>query len=364
MAGAAYRTEVEKEFGSDMADHRVGWFAIDVDHPDNDQYFDVHMATATVGPDGAVIRHQYKDQDGKTTELYSSDDQEGFIALAGVSIIFDKKRTWREQRPEQLTLAIENRDGRSPLVDEAVRILRHGGDSRSPLEQITEKRRWITDTANFMPQIKSEMLTHGLGAYYSVVYYTANILFGHDYYRDNSTLSEVPVESTLLPDSEMKITTELQLAHADTICENLRDQTIEDEAMARNLTVFSDIKAEDVPSAFIASRTLMREYETEIWRAQQDSFTLHGVYLPIGFRPSGRTWPYADAGEADDEKAFGWIIESLKNQDITIAQSQIEKEVRELTQRIEYAQQGAKALGRLLAAEKKADSSNRGDNYR
>lgn len=95
----------------------------------------------------------------------------------------------------------------------------------------------------------------------------------------------------------------------------------------------------------------MEECEANLAKLAEQLIVSGHVYLPAGFRPSGRSYPYMGAHPGDDERNFGQELVALKNKDVGPADYQLGAEVKELRARLEWAEHGAQLLRALYLAE-------------
>jgi transcriptional regulator of met regulon len=232
------------------------------------------------------------------------------------------------------------------------------GEGHSNEEELEEKRVWAENPAEVIANTEAIMDHEGLKDYYPTVYYTVNILLAHERYRAGSDLGELATAAAILPDAHMHETTGQELQTAGTIEKALSDEHREDEKMLRNLSVFGDVPAKDIPDAFAISRNKVSEFEQHAITAEKELYTQTGIFLPIGFH-GGRSWPYMNASlPPTDERAYHRELHDLQNGRTKLAERELERERDELETRIEYASQGVAAL-KLLSRVEEAVSDSR-----
>jgi hypothetical protein len=88
----------EKEFGPELAGQRVGWSAVTGYGRRPDEIAAVHIATTTIGENGATLEYEPREKDGEATKAYWFDAAAGFIATGGISIIIDRTKAPKEQQ--------------------------------------------------------------------------------------------------------------------------------------------------------------------------------------------------------------------------------------------------------------------------
>jgi hypothetical protein len=334
-----------REYTPEQAGMRIGWAALE---PRNEEgwYMGAHLASATVGAEGAYMAYELREEDGEVTKQRGwSDGMKGFEAVQGLSVFFDTRVAPDEQDYKEFHIARSERFRR----DSGQFALNHGGDSHTNAEVIAEQRRWADSPVELMAHMKAVMEERGLGEHYPLVYYTANLMVAHEMQREQSSLCKVPVEVTLMPDATMSLMTEEQIAHAEEIIRQLEFQKAGNVEMTRNLTVFSDLSPESLPDAFIESRRAAAEAEVAVQAANRQLLTYGGIHLAT---QHALTWPYMDAGESDEGKAFGGELRHLEAKNTEVANASLRYELKGLEQRLQHARRGRVVLGMLLSAER------------
>lgn len=338
----------EVEFGSELAGQRVGWSTVTGYGRRSDEILAVHIAMATVGEEGASFEYESREHEGKPIKAFWSDAAKGFVAMAGISVVVDRTRSPKDQE----------RIGPYYVFDDDLirgssegRPLRTAGGAAESIDELDEKRSWLEGAGEIISSVKENMRQADLTDYYPNVYYTANMLLGHEQSNRGSSLGKVAVEDVLLPDSDMHVATVQEIHVASTIERALSAEHTEDGKMLRNLSVFGDIPTEDIPSAFRASRIKVAKSEQSAVAAKKQLYTQAGIFLPIGFH-GGRSWPYMSADlPLDDERAFGRELRGLEHGKTKLAESELEREIEEIEARARHASQGVNALELLSRGE-------------
>lgn len=332
----------ELEFDPEMAGRRIGWSAVRT-YSNLSDYAVIDLATTTISEDGATLRYQPREEDGVPSRAYWSDSAAGFIATAGISITVDKTRPPEAQLPDGPSFAFNDNiiKGSSDGI-----ILRTAGGGRgSDEEELREKRVWADSNVGVMRNIKLAMGNERIMDYYPIVYYTANVLLGHEHFRAGSGIRRIEAEDLLLPDEAMADATYEEIKAATTVSDSLNGALEEDKEMLTNLTIFGSVPSDQVPAAFKASRGKVYEAEEAAKEAAGQLRSQVGMYLPVGYPFGGRTWPYMDASlPPDDEASFGGELDQLSEGKTRIAERELERERDELERRIQFIQEGVVAL--------------------
>jgi hypothetical protein len=201
--------------------------------------------------------------------------------------------------------------------------------------------------------VKNKMVDAGVGAVYPSLYYGLNARAVHADTLSRLNFDASEAESLLTPDSTMAEQTAIEIDKAASYEKRLFASRALDELMRSRLTVFSDVSSTAVPKIFAQARDDVATYEKEAHELATSMFDMGSVYRPVGFRPSGRTWPYMDPTASDADTAYGIELAALKNKNIAPASRELEREIHELQLRIEFAQKGRVALNALYQAETK-----------
>jgi len=334
-------------FGPEMAGQRVGWWAMHNLVEDEEQYKRVNIATATVGEEGAALRYELVEEDGVQTKRWGwTDGVVGFSLAAGVSLLIEADTEPSEWMKDHRIA----HEGHHYHDVESSFIMLKAAEGHNNNEVLEPLRRWRENPRDLMRDIRTTMAQEGLGDMYPAVYYTANLGMGHEFYRNDSKLRAVPMEALLLPNEEMLEDTRKQVALSENIVRSLVTQIENDQAMLRDLTAFGAVPAKQIPGAFQESRRRAAVCEKEAYEASEKLYTYSGVYLRVG-SSGGRSWPYMDAGVADEGKAFGLELNALQQQNTMPAVTELEREQKELARRLAFARQGRAVLQKLVELE-------------
>ena len=331
------QTVFTKEFAPELAGERVGWVSVQ-EMPDNSDLVGVNVVVATVGNDGA--KHGYHQRDGEAERMYSSQSDEGFLAVAGLFVMASREDGIHPQGGVYFRAEERKGDGRS--------ILLNGGSGYPDLVPNDDGKSWADNGQELIGLLKEGLARKDVEEHYPAVYYLLNGMVGHERYRSRSSTRDTAPQELFVPDKTMIENTKKQTALADSVVTALEAVNTEDEHMKKRLTVFSDIPATEVPDAFMKSRQSVAAHERAILTTLPTMLAEQLVYLPIGFRPSGRSWPYMNAVAKTEEEAFGLELAALRSSNVRRANYELDREASELAHRLEFARQGSHVL-RLLA---------------
>ncbi len=330
-------------FGPEMAGERVGWVStgrIRGEDDENSRPFSLNLVTATVSQNGAWFGYEtLQNPDGEKSLSIAT--QYGFLAVSAISTILASKERHEWHDEFNLSYLQESDRGRDKyqLLDRGV--------SRGLHTEDDEVAAWAKNKAELLELLKGKLTDSGFEERYAQLYYWLNgSVARFDNYGGNP-FAGFSLHELLLPDKSMKKKTVDQIMHADGIVETLTAMAAHDAKMRQRLTVFSYIPKETVPDRFIDNRNYAAGGEKVIQEHIAQLAVRRLVYLPIGFRPNGRTWPYMDASEPDPEKAYGRELAGLERGDIEPANFELKQEITELEKRRQDADQGLQRFNQL-----------------
>jgi hypothetical protein len=330
-----------REYPEEMAGERIGWSAV-AEKPDNEDVVIVDTVVATIGENGARMGH-IEVQNGEETMKFTDGCDEGFLAVSGLMVIIS-----RESGINQAGVVFSTeRDERHRET-----ILRYGAFGVTDFIPDEEQRQWADNRQEFIDNLKTAMDENEVGEHYPAVYYHLNGFIGRTALPVmRSPLGTTAPEEVFIPDRTMAETTEEQANAAQTVADRLSDAHAEDSSMKKNLTVFSNIPAEQISQEFRESRRKVREIELKALEAVNGLLASRLVYLPIGQGRGARTWPYMDALAGDEAMAFKHELQMLEAKIAEPVSRELDREMRELKSRINYAQDGTQVLRLLNRAE-------------
>jgi hypothetical protein len=332
-----------KEFSADDAGKRVGWVSLsERETVPGKSFCFVDVVTATVGEGGAW--EGYIEVNDKKSEPNRYPDTAGFIAVSGISAILSSRANGGALIPEEeaLTYYPDNK-GKSSIISK--------GAGRHFPEEIIKK--WVDCPERVLDLLKEGLTSHGLDDKYAMLYYWLNGTIART--NRGSTIDPVfgqyNASDLLIPDKTMAEQTQEQMSHTQGVVDALSQSIDNDKMMKKRLTIFSDITEAQVPEVYSGSRLTANELERKIGGHVSKMLVKRLVYLPIGFRPDGRTWPYMDAS-AENDGAFGQQLADLKRGNVDFANHELDLEIKELIARLEYATQGNNRFQEIATAEK------------
>lgn len=334
-------------FGPEMAGERVGWVStgrVRGDDNENGRPFSLNLVTATVSQNGAWFGYEtLQNPDGEKSLPIAT--QYGFLAVSAISTVLATKENHDWHEDFNLSYLQESDRGRDKVQ------LLDRGVSRGLHTDEDEVVDWAKNKAELLELLRGKLTDSGFKERYAQLYYWLNgSIARFDNYGGNPFAS-FELHELLVPDKSMKKKTADQIMHADRVVKTLTYMVDHDDKMRKRLTVFSDIPKETVPGRFIDNRNYAAGGEEVIQEHISQLAVRQLVYLPIGFRPNGRTWPYMDASVPDEEKAYGRELAGLKQGDIEPADFELKREIAELEKRRQYADQGLQRFNHLSQSE-------------
>jgi hypothetical protein len=234
--------------------------------------------------------------------------------------------------------------GRQPRGERAGGLMVTGASLR-PESTAEENKHWADGSLELARAISGAMDSTGVGSHYPTLYYQMNTAMCHNgILKVAGHPPEYNPGPLLIADPGMAEETQRQAELAERASAELIAGITEDESMMGCLTIFSDKPASEIPEVFVASRRRLEEYEANLAKLAEQLTVSGQVYLPAGFRPSGRSYPYMGAHPGDDERNFGRELAALNNKDVGPVNYQLGAEVKELKARLELLQANLKEL--------------------
>jgi hypothetical protein len=195
---------------------------------------------------------------------------------------------------------------------------------------------WALGGAQIIEILKENLAAKDASHIYENLYYSLNIM---------------APEYQLLADASMQERTQELRSLANDYRNKLGSVLEYDKAMVKNLTIFGDISPEQIPSAFRDFRVTVANTERQLSEARE-ALPFGRWYMPIGSRPSGRTWPYMDPLASEDKDGVLQHVQSaLEQENVEPANSELAREITELMLRGESALNIAQRLGKLASKE-------------
>lgn len=336
---------VDMEFGPELAGHRVGRVRTQTkERDDGETIVNIDVATALVGTGGAQVTH-IELEDGK--EAYHAQSTKGFAVASAVSLTALRGETdihpaqWHLVSSRLYPNALDKRP-------EAGHILRSGADSihEGDILDIT----WFNTPAEGLEALRFALSFGKMESQFDRFYFNLNHGLLHpalrpdDYdrlylnsgYYDNAMASRRMHEATK---EELAKATQVSAFMAAQFSENLRiGQEIEQ----------ADPK--QIANEFTRSRRNAHRIEMDLKEVAGSMVEPGAVYLSVDFH-GGRSWPYMDASNANEQQAFGREHVNLVTGSNRAAVVALESEHSDLGRRLEFTIQGRRALKALLNIE-------------
>lgn len=333
------------------AGERVGWVTVseaETQVPVENPPFEFKIVSATVGENGARFGLTTLENPDRRKSL-PIPYQEGFmgvVAVSGILPIGDYDPVYEhnfqyQSGPNKVTRSSRPED----LLLRGIGFFGANGSYQA-------KDQWATSNNDLVERIKTSLSDAELLERYPQVYYWLNGIVGRFTETGDTVLEDLELADLLLVDPKMAETTIKQEGLAADIVQNFEKSLLVDEEMINDLTVFGNIEASDIPRVFEERRKEVASLERSISDNLAGLAIRSLIYLPTGYRPSGRTWPYMDATETDKDKAYGIELRALEQGAINPAKRELEEETRELVKRQFFAEAGRKRLGNLATLER------------
>jgi hypothetical protein len=302
-----------------MAGELVGWVDLELDE---DNVLQGSVSYARIAAGGALYSRQIDKDKGRV--LYSDDNIKGFESTVELEF-FSLKGADYQSSP-----------GKSPGIWGA-NFRPRDGKFGSSLSTRPEKGRgkWVVGEDYILPTIREQLAKHVHESIYPNVYYD---------------LAYMAEEENVLADPSMSDRTHREKQFAEVYHRGLKKIRDLDRDMVRNLTAFTELKPAEIPEAFATSRREVGKTELTLLKTIGES-TLQGWTLRVGYRPSGRTWPYMDPEAKDEQAAFGRELSELKERNVTPASHELKREIEELEGRLNRAGYLVARLGVLASKE-------------
>lgn len=330
-----------------MAGQRVGWVRVtpaETQTPVDDPPFEFRIVSATVGDDGARFGlTTLENPDGEKSLPIPS--QEGFIGVVAVSGALPQG----DYDPEyESGFQYQSGSNKTLTATSPEYLLLRGLGGNTNLIGRTD---WATSKNDLLERIKSQLSGVDLLQRYPQVYYWLNGIVGRFDRLMDSSFNDLKIDDLLIADPEMKNATKDQKDLASTIARSLDRARLTDMNMLEDLTVFGATPASEIPRLFAHRRTEVAGLEQTVQDNLAGLAVRRLIYLPPGYRPSGRTWPYMDPTENDPTKAYGRELRTLEQGSAWMAINELQREVSELTNRRRFTQDGIERLGQLARLE-------------
>ena len=325
MSVAERTTVVVQEFTPEQAGEQIAW--LDTKIVEREGAADISIASiaiARVAEEGAHLSF-IVDEEGQ--KLTSRQTNRGFLDSTELSLVVDHETVRHTQilrGPGNIhyPTACDSKDDRF-YQDDRIDI---------------DKGEWVIGSRNIVRALKARL---------------AAVRAGHAYDRAYYELSMISPGYALLADPTQHEKTESHRNAARSYVMGLEELLAGDIDMSRNLTVFGEIPANEIPEKFAAFRREVRTQELALGQLKS-SVPFGDWFMPIGARPNGRTWPYMDPEQSDETVAFGRELSALEQREIGPAKYELDREVKELELRRTAALRVMSRLGVLATKESEA----------
>jgi len=338
-------SEIEKEYSADKIGQRVGWVRVNTQVLHDQELIGVDIVAATVtGDEGALFGSQ-----SYVGSAYARPIEQGFSAVTAFSALFGKDSSL-EGYESNLHYGSKEIPRFYGHTETSGMLLDRGTGEMGSFDTLAEKQ-WAESGSELLDTLRQLLSDADFAEIYPKLYYWMNGMIGTGIPlgRRVSRLDDIQMSELLLTDPSMHQETLAQYAHSQAIAEHLEENLRDDTTMLNNLTIFSEIPSKDIPDAFATSRERARELHVRSLEHVGKLAVKRLVYAPVGIK---RSWPYMDASVADADKAYGQELAGLKQQSVRSAEYELEREVKELIYRHDYAADAAYRFNFLADQEK------------
>ncbi|PJE65582.1 hypothetical protein COU91_00865 [Candidatus Saccharibacteria bacterium CG10_big_fil_rev_8_21_14_0_10_47_8] len=331
MAERQLNRVVVKEFPAEVAGEMAGWVDIKTTPGRKSDLIWARVAYGRIAVGGAQYSYPISESG---TRGYSSGDSSGFTECVELGLM--APMDWSD---------IVTESNKAPGLQglDLNKDRRRAFASSFRYEDLPDKDKgvWVLGAREILSTIKEGLEKQRADWLYANIYYM---------------LAYMAQEEDILPDPSMQDQTDEELAKAQSASSLLAESQQLDTMMQHRLTIFGDIPAVEIPEVFVDSRRLAHRNERTL-RALDKDMILGRQQMPIGARSGGRSWPYMDAGESNEDKAFGVELEALRRNDIQPAWRELKREIVELNMRFETSHAMVGRLGHLATLERNSGSS-------
>lgn len=306
---------VVQQFPEEAAGEMVGWVHVDRTVDEHATRVHAAIAVARVGEQGAMYAYEEVDRPGRD-EPYEIPHVEGFGP--SVELVVSGQPGVKESiapQPLKVPRWIHHRRSED-----------YFGDGFYPEDlPAPEKGVWALGSQNILNALKNELNARQAMWLYPAIYYT---------------LAQLAPDDEQLADPAMRGMTEVEARLADYRYRKLLGVQKVDADIAGRLDNYSAADHAAIVRDFVTARCQAANLEQEASEILTFSaFSSARLYLPVGHGKGGRTWPYMDASERDEEKAFGRELAALRGRNYGFVRREVREELGELRYRIENARE-------------------------
>lgn len=309
-----------KTYGPEDAGQKAGWVTA-VDNPDRDSFY-VLGAYATVGESGAsvsTIRHEVTDE-----RLWHDHLAAGFSRACSYAILVIPGEDTR----------IRNTDTVRFDREKATDLAGHSFHKEFDIDD--ESVTWGKGDEELVTNLRQVLGDRGSADEFARLYLTINGGVGHGTRVEGFPLSMSYVASNQIYDPSMSDTAAEEQSRFNEYADVLGEQIKQDTAVHEQASRWSLTEEQ-----FVASREGARAAFLRIGELRQTMIAPTLAYTPEGYV---RSWPYMDASEGDARVAYG-----IEQGDVAVGNFgrvsyELEREIKELKKRQEYAARGAQVM--------------------
>jgi len=331
-----------KEFPATDAGRRIGWVALSKQAAKPEREFcDIDVITATVSENGAWEGYvEIKD----VNKSHRYPQAEGFLDISGISATLSTTDEPRIQIADEESLRFHSQ----AVGDHDIMVqgLGHRYDGRA------ENKQWVYNHTNVIDLLKQGLADHNIEDCYGILYYFLNLSVARSdmFTKLDSAFGDYAIQDLLMPDKSMAQQTSGMISTVDDIIGAFNQSADNDKTMKHRLTGFTDLPKRKIPEVYQESRNTAHGLETKLGSLAAGLVLQRLIYVPTGLR----TYPYMDASAVNDGDFGGHQRAELERQEVDHTNRELDREIKELEQRRDYAKQSAIRLQEIATAEKTA----------
>lgn len=292
------------------------------------------LALARIGSGGAVYSHELHEHSGDRPVI-ANDSIRGFEDASQLFFTASNGQEPSASNPWWGTVDGPNAPFRNTHINQFDNFTGRLEPDRRPHQK---EGRWDEGNDAIVASLRERLEQMDALWLYPAIYYN---------------LAAVASDEAKLVDVAMDEQTHREMDAAEDYASSLEFVKKTDEEARKNLTVFGNVPPERIAAAFSRSRRTVGQIERGLQKSR-DKMPLGHFQPPIGWRPGGRTWPYMDPTQANEAVSFGRELRALRNDNTGPAADELDREVEELSHRIDRAWWVRRRIGNLAAAEAKA----------
>jgi hypothetical protein len=341
-------SEVEKEYSAGQRGERVGWVRVTPQMIDDREVIGIDLVAATVtGKDGAKFGSKLSRPQSESEIAISVPYEQGFSAVTAFSGMFGMPHNGHSF---ESSLVYSSTTSSYYGHEDTPADLLHQGTDDLHFKYFSDKT-WANNGLALIDTLHQLLIDAKSEELYSPLYYWINGAIG----RNNSGLLEsldgVQMSDLLLPDASLHFQTEQQLAHTEVISTLLAQALGNDKEMLSDITLLSETPANELSSVFEKSREKARQLYLDVINHIGQLAVRRLVHVPAERGRGSHSWPHMNVTEQTADRLYGVELGAIKEQSIGRAQVKLEREMKELEHRQEFAADAAHRFGYLAAQE-------------